>query len=162
MPSGQFSFGPFPGGATGRRQLRCADADREQLIEELRRHAGDGRLTLDELDERIELAYKAKTFSDLDVLVKDLPGSMPAPMPLRGAGLPVRAKPAKRGRPLRYRALNYLAIDIACVIVYLMMHGLNNWAWNDFWPAWVIGVTVIMFMFKVVGAIERRHKAQQA
>ncbi len=146
MASGQF------------KQLRCSDADREQLVDELRRHAGDGRLTLTELDERIEQAYAAKTFSDLEILVRDLPSATPlaAPMPQI-----VKPKNAKYVRPLGYRLLNYVAIDIACVVVWAMTHLLNgNWSLNDFWPAWVIGATFIMFMFKVVGTVERRHRAE--
>jgi Domain of unknown function (DUF1707) len=64
------------------RQLRVADTDRDRAAELLRQAAAEGRITFDELDERISRAYAAKTFADLDVLTSDLPGpgvNAPAP-----------------------------------------------------------------------------------
>ncbi len=62
----------------GAGRLRAADADREQVAAELTRHCGEGRLTADELSERLELAYLAVTLGELDVLVADLPAEAPA------------------------------------------------------------------------------------
>jgi hypothetical protein len=62
------------------RDLRCSDADREVVAEALRQAAGDGRLTLDELDERLEATYTARTYRDLEPVVSDLPGArLPGP-----------------------------------------------------------------------------------
>ena len=66
---------PSQAGPPGRPpELRVSDADREQVAETLRHAAGEGRLTMDELDERLSAAYAAKTFSDLTPLTSDLPG----------------------------------------------------------------------------------------
>ncbi len=65
-----------------RRHLRVSDADRDQVAEVLREAAGQGRLTLDELDQRLDQAYAAKTYADLDMVTYDLPASgAPAPAP---------------------------------------------------------------------------------
>jgi len=67
-------------------ELRASDADREHHAELLRRAAGDGRLTVDELDERLTLAYEARTRAQLERLVADVvvPGDpAPARMPVR-------------------------------------------------------------------------------
>jgi Domain of unknown function (DUF1707)/Cell wall-active antibiotics response 4TMS YvqF len=66
--------------------MRVSDSDREQAAEVLREAAGQGRISLDELDERLESAYAAKTYADLAVLIHDLPqsGQVPAP-PVQGA-----------------------------------------------------------------------------
>lgn len=48
-------------------------AERDQVVELLRDAAGDGRLTADELDERVEAALGARTGSELAVLTADLP-----------------------------------------------------------------------------------------
>jgi Flp pilus assembly protein TadB len=64
-----------PGAGSG---LRASDADRERAAESLRRHHADGRLTTDELEERTEHAYAARTLGDLDQLFRDLPRT-PAP-----------------------------------------------------------------------------------
>jgi len=52
---------------------RAADADREAVAERLRIAAGEGRIDLAELDDRLERAYAARTYGQLRVLVADLP-----------------------------------------------------------------------------------------
>jgi hypothetical protein len=54
-------------------ELRASHQDRDRIAEQLRVAAGDGRLTMDELDERLEKALGAKTGSELAALVTDLP-----------------------------------------------------------------------------------------
>src|ERR1700691_3081484 len=67
------------------RNLRASDADRERVAERLREAAGDGRLTMDELDERLDAVYAAKTYAELVPITHDLPGTgagyVPAPAP---------------------------------------------------------------------------------
>ncbi len=71
-------------------RMRISDADRHHVAEVLRRAAGEGRLELDELDERLELTFGAKTYADLLPITADLPGARHAPpnaspVPLTGA-----------------------------------------------------------------------------
>ena len=54
-------------------QLRVSDEDRHKVAEILREAAGEGRIDLDELDERLEAAYAAKTYADLVPITVDLP-----------------------------------------------------------------------------------------
>jgi hypothetical protein len=53
---------------------RAADADREAVAERLRVAAGEGRIDLEELDDRLGRAYGARTYGQLRALVADLPG----------------------------------------------------------------------------------------
>lgn len=53
--------------------VRIGDADREAIAAQLRDHYADGRLTLDELNERLDQTFAAKTKADLDVVMRDLP-----------------------------------------------------------------------------------------
>ena len=53
--------------------MRASEAEREAVVERLREHCAAGRLTVDELSERIERAYAARTVADLDALTADLP-----------------------------------------------------------------------------------------
>jgi hypothetical protein len=53
--------------------IRASDSDREQAVEVLRGQHAEGRLTLEEFDERMSAAYAAKTWTDLRALTKDLP-----------------------------------------------------------------------------------------
>ena len=77
-------------------QRRASHADREHVAERLRDAAGDGRLTLEELEERLDAAFAARTYGELDRLLVDLPepdGRVPtrAPAPrVRGAAVPER------------------------------------------------------------------------
>ena len=63
--------------------MRASDADRERVANVLREAAGDGRLTMDELDERLDAVYAAKTYAELEPITHDLPdagaGTAPAP-----------------------------------------------------------------------------------
>lgn len=59
--------------SSGPLDLRVSDSERERVAQRLRLAAGEGRLTLEELDERVEAAYTARTGSDLAVLTADLP-----------------------------------------------------------------------------------------
>jgi uncharacterized protein DUF1707 len=53
--------------------VRVGDADREAIAAQLREHFADGRLTLDELNERLDQTFAAKTKDDLNVVMRDLP-----------------------------------------------------------------------------------------
>jgi len=73
-----------PGREVARSELRASHEDRDRVVELLRVSAGDGRLTAEELDERLELAMTARTYGELARLVADLPAagsvvSAPAP-----------------------------------------------------------------------------------
>jgi hypothetical protein len=63
-------------------QMRISDADRHQVAEILREAAGEGRLDLDELGERLEAAYAARTYADLVPITQDLPAQRPAQAPV--------------------------------------------------------------------------------
>jgi hypothetical protein len=56
-----------------RTQLRASHSDRDRVVEVLRIAAGDGRLTAEELDDRLEAALKARTLGELAALTTDLP-----------------------------------------------------------------------------------------
>jgi hypothetical protein len=64
-----------PGREVARSELRASHEDRDRVVELLRVSAGDGRLTADELDERLELAMTARTYGELAKVVADLPAA---------------------------------------------------------------------------------------
>jgi class 3 adenylate cyclase len=53
-------------------ELRASHADRERVVDVLRTAAGDGRLTADDLDQRLAAAFTARTLADLEPLLADL------------------------------------------------------------------------------------------
>ena len=81
----------------------AGNADRERTIGVLRAGFTEGRLTQDELDDRIARAYAARTYGDLWTLTADLPAG-PLPYPGRrpgravGAGNPGGAARRRAGR----------------------------------------------------------------
>jgi len=77
-------------GPTDRGRMRVSDADREQAANVLREAAGQGRISMDELDERLELAYAAKTYADLTAVTHDLPQAGTALSPAGAALVPDR------------------------------------------------------------------------
>jgi hypothetical protein len=77
------------------RDIRAADEDRERVATALRSHCEAGRLTIDELEERLAVAYAARTLGELDALLTDLPAlptrpapaHPPQPVPAGGPGM---------------------------------------------------------------------------
>lgn len=61
------------GNLPARAQQRVGHDEREAAAERLRIAAGDGRLTLDELEVRLDAALAARTYADLEVVTADLP-----------------------------------------------------------------------------------------
>lgn len=59
--------------------LRATHEDRNRVVELLRVAAGDGRLTLEELDQRVGDALTARTYGELATLVSDLPAAPASP-----------------------------------------------------------------------------------
>jgi hypothetical protein len=53
--------------------LRASQEERDRVVDQLRTHAGEGRLELDELEERIDTALRARTRGELTALLRDLP-----------------------------------------------------------------------------------------
>jgi hypothetical protein len=66
-------------------QLRISDEDRHQVAEVLREAAGEGRIDLEELDERLEATYSARTYADLVPITLDLPAAAATHLPARAA-----------------------------------------------------------------------------
>jgi len=59
--------------------MRASDRDRDRVLDVLREAGAEGRLTPDELDERMAAALAARTLGELAALTADLPAGQPAP-----------------------------------------------------------------------------------
>lgn len=62
-------------------RIRVSDADRERAATRLRDHYAEGRLSSDELDERLSAVLRATTFGELRTIMADLPGPVPSAAP---------------------------------------------------------------------------------
>jgi hypothetical protein len=103
--------------------LRVSDAEREQHAELLREHATQGRLTVEELEQRLDRVYAARTRGELEPVVADLP-----------TGRAPRPRPARRSRslPLRPELAAYLAVNLVLVAIWAATGA------GYFWPIWPI------------------------
>lgn len=93
-------------------RMRVSDADRERVAARLRDHFAEGRLTQEELDERISAALRAKTAGDLRPLTADLPEPVPVAARGRGHGGPWGGR--RRGGP---RALPLFLLALAAALL---------------------------------------------
>ena len=104
--------------------IRASDADRERHAQLLAEHAGHGRLTPEELSERLDRAYAARTRGELAALMRDLPPIRPPAPPAPG--------------PRRDRRRREFAAHLrAFVLVNMLLIGI--WAATGadyFWPIW--------------------------
>src|ERR1700722_7801954 len=79
--------------------LRASDQDRESAAEVLREAAGEGRLNMAELDERLDAVYEAKTYADLEPIIRDLPHQAIAPHVAPDAAVVPASPPAGAAKP---------------------------------------------------------------
>lgn len=91
--------------------LRCSDADRDRAAGVLRDSLGEGRITVTELDDRLDRVYRAQTYGELTAVMGDLPAwlalahgpAAPTPYPVGQPPYPAPAwqdgRPAGRTRP---------------------------------------------------------------
>ncbi|HEY2671404.1 MAG TPA: DUF1707 domain-containing protein [Rugosimonospora sp.] len=137
--------------AEGRDELRAADSDRQFVADRLRTALNEGRLDLSEYDERLQRAYGAKTYGELDRVLDDLPPTVspehsrvaPATSGAPGVQGGYEAPAAPPAGNQEHRGTSHLMIalwgswlttTLICMVIY---------AASDFggypWPIWVAG-----------------------
>jgi DUF1707 SHOCT-like domain/Domain of unknown function (DUF4190) len=79
----------LPAGRRERGKLRAADSDRDQIAELLNVAFSEGRLSKDDYDRRLALAFSARTYADLDEIVTDLPVPPVPDDPRAAAAIPM-------------------------------------------------------------------------
>jgi hypothetical protein len=106
--------------------LRASDADREAIVSRLHKAATEGRIASDELEQRVAAALKARTYSELDATVADLPRQ-----PSRRPGRDVRRRPAA-GWALsvvrQYPILLVFILPVMAVTAAMIMAATIMWA----------------------------------
>lgn len=111
--------------------VRASDAERERTATLLREHTAAGRLSPEELSERLDGAYAARTVGELEALVADLPAvADPAHALTRPARSPARERARRRVLHVAGQAAIVSAI---CVVIWLAT-GMAG----SFWPTWVV------------------------
>ena len=121
-------------------QLRCSDAEREAAIEKLNKAAVEGRLSHEELEQRIAAAYSAKWVGDLARITSDVtppPPAAPPPQPVPYA----YQYPAQPAKPTN-------GLAIASLVSALV------------WFLWLGSLAAIVFGHVSLGQIKRSGGAQ--
>jgi hypothetical protein len=135
-------------------RMRVSDADREQVTARLRDHYAEGRLTQDELDERVSAALGAKTFGDLRALTTDLPG--PAPVPPRTAPRPSWDGPP----PWRHHHHRHhrppVGLFVLIGLILLLASG-GGWALFAFFRLLLVFWLAMMLTRIAIGVVYRRR-----
>jgi hypothetical protein len=123
--------------------LRVGDTERTKVTEALHDHFAQGRLTHDELDERLHATLSAKTYGDLRQVTRDLPG----PEPVAAFGPPAAGSAAPPGRPARRRprGLPLLPLAIGVFVATVLLSGGTMWA--------LFGVLKVVFLVWLVMAL---------
>jgi len=130
--------------------IRVSDAERDQAVAELSEHYQAGRLTLEEFDDRSDLALRARTGNDIVALFADLPTTVvpPAMMTARPAtpGVPADFGGRPVGGPPIARVV--IACVIAAIVLGNVAGGLGQHSLG-----WLVPIVVLAFVFLRV----RRH-----
>jgi hypothetical protein len=132
--------------------MRASDADREAAADRLRDAHAEGRLSIDEFQERFDEAYAAKTLGELAVVTRDLPvgsGALAAaadrpPTPYVG-----------RGHVRRLWA-SWATVAIISTGVWLTS-GLSSGHFGNYWPIWGIGPWGAVLLARTFFGAEREH-----
>jgi Domain of unknown function (DUF1707) len=123
--------------------LRASDADRDRIQAQLDTHVGEGRLTLDEYEQRLGELLAARTVGDLRPFLRELPALPQAPAS-------PQAPAPRRGRRQQVVAATYGWLAMA--VMFVAIWGLTGAGY--FWPIWPIMGTVGM----IAGGGKHHHR----
>jgi hypothetical protein len=109
--------------------LRASDEERERAATQLREHFAAGRLSDDQLDDRLDAVYRARTAGDLRTLLADLPVLPPAPTAHR-------AELVQRRSVLQRQLLQQTGGGLVAFVICAAIWAAAG-AHDYFWPGWV-------------------------
>jgi hypothetical protein len=138
----------------GRDEMRAADADRQTVADALKSALDEGRLDLHEYDERLQRAYAAKTYGELDVLLDDLPAAVLAQRVAPG----VPAAPPVRDDMTRRWLLHVWSSYVPTVAITTAIWVISSLAASEllyFWPMWVAGPWGLVLIWQTVAGLSQ-------
>ena len=145
--------------AMGRDEMRAGDSDRRAVADQLKTALDEGRLDLNEYDERIQKTYAAKTYGDLDGLLDDLPGTIPVSRSQVQPAEPPAAlavSPARPGgREVAQWVGPYAGVILVCVLIWLVT-SISAGHLTYFWPVWMLIPLILGFFGQWRGHVEAR------
>lgn len=140
--------------------LRASDADRDRVAASLREHCAQGRITMDELHERLEAVYEAKTLGRLQEITADLPEEdlhqlpVPASQP-KSTSVPDRTSPADlHQRGGRAIWATWAAVSGINFTIWLIIALTGNVVYP--WWLWVAGPWAALILMGTIFGPRRR------
>jgi Domain of unknown function (DUF1707) len=130
--------------------LRASDADRERVVEILRRHTAEGRITAEEFEERMTAAYGARTMGALAELTTDLPVDL-AEHAQRQQEIVRKARPRKAmSRKVREDVSGLAGLGVVLTVIWVLSGG------GYFWPVWPLGILGALTIAQLIEAWSKR------
>jgi hypothetical protein len=118
-----------------RAALRVSDLERERAVDELAQHYADGRLSTEELAERTQLAYQARSHGELERVLVELPALV-------------------RRVPFRRHVALYALVNVFLVAIWFLTRpphpGPTDGGAGTFWPIWPILVWGFLLTLKAI------------
>lgn len=141
-------------------EMRASDGDRDRVAAALREHMAEGRLTVDEFNERLERVYRSRTYGELAKITADLPEVDLHTLP------DTVSRPGKSPQP-RDKARSSLKASWAAWagasainwVIWLIV-SVTSGTWIYPWPMWVMGpwgaVLLVSTIFGATGETRDR------
>ncbi|MBA3489405.1 MAG: DUF1707 domain-containing protein [Longispora sp.] len=122
-------------------EQRVSDADREKAADQLRAALNEGRLGFTEYDERLQAAFAAKTFADLEEVTADLPGPTLAQQARIAdkelEDLAVQRSGRKPGSGLKGSLVVWVIVAVLALGIWTAI-SIASGRIAYFWPIWVM------------------------
>ncbi|MBL7257044.1 DUF1707 domain-containing protein [Actinoplanes sp. LDG1-01] len=142
--------------------MRAADEDRHKVADQLRLALEEGRLDLNEYDERVKDAYAARTYADLDRLLTDLPNAAPV-VPATPQQSPVLVAEKATAPWLGHVWVPWAKAAVFFTLIWAV-GALGSGEAIFYWPVWVLGPWGVVLVLRTVAGLAqgepRKHAAE--
>lgn len=130
--------------------MRASDADRTAVAQRLKGAVDEGRLGLGDYDERLQQAYAARTYAELDRVTADLPAPVPAP--------PVVARAPAQLSEVRDQWRTWLGAAILMTAIWGIT-AVASGAVNGFWPGIPLGIWAVILLVSTVNGMTGHRRS---
>ncbi|RBQ22091.1 hypothetical protein DP939_05395 [Spongiactinospora rosea] len=144
-------------------EMRASDSDRDRIAGMLREHYAQGRLSVEEFDERLERLYASKTYGELQVITADLPDidmrSYTAGRELEKQAKQADKKAQKEKDSLRGAWAGWAAVSGVNWVIWFII-SLTGEGGVYPWPLWIMGPWGVILLVNTVFGQERRKRLE--
>lgn len=137
--------------------MRASDGDRDRTAAALREHVAEGRLTVDEFNERLEQVYTSRTYGELATLTSDLPeidlNRLPA--------VSKESKPAPEQQPGQVNPWVPWAIASGINWVIWLIVSITSGDVIYPWPLWVMGPWGVVLLVRTIFGVDESNRPRR-